>query len=131
MVILKPQARHGRIEVNHPISIPSQYHSNAPVINRGQLPAVVVRSLPDLPDSSRTNPKRVCISDSSTQQCLKPLDRYSDASLSLNVTDLDYFRSIFLFPLDYLRGNLMNAYRWAQELLAPEERLSPKFDTYV
>jgi len=80
---------------------------------------------------SHAKQKRPCVSDSSNQQCLKPLDPRSPESLSSNVVDLEYFRSIFLFPLDYLRGTLIAAYQWAQKLLSPEDRLSPKFDIYA
>jgi len=117
--------------VNHPIGVTSAYNS-MPAINREQLPAVVVRTLPDSVDTSHARQKRVCVADTSNQQCLKPLDRDLQEPLTSNVVDLEYFRSIFLFPLDYLRGTLIAAYEWAQNLLSVEEdRLSPKIDLYV
>ena len=118
--------------MNHPISVTSQYSNGLPAINREQLPAVVIRSLPESVDVSRARQKRDTIPDSSNQQNLRPLDRNSrDEILTSNVIDLQYFRSIFLFPLDYLRGTLIAPYQWAQKLLSVEERPSPKVDLYV
>ena len=118
--------------MNHPIPISSSYTSGLPPINREQLPTVIVRTLPDSVDTTRARQKRVCVSDTSNQQCLRPLSRDSYEALTSTVIDLEYFRSIFLFPLDYLRGTLIAAYEWAQELLSVEEdRPSPKVDLYV
>ena len=117
--------------MNHPISIRSAYISSLPPINREQLPAVVVRTLPDSVDTTRARQKRVCISDTSNQQCLKPLIRDSQEFLTSNVIDLEYFRSLFLFPLDYLRGSLIAAYQWAHKFLSLEEKPAPKVDLYV
>jgi hypothetical protein len=117
--------------VSHPASIRSAY-SSVPLINREQLPAVVLRTLPESVDASPTRQKKVCISDTLNQQCLKPLARDLEEPLTSNVIDLDYFRSVFLFPLNYLRGTLIAAYEWAQKLLSMEEdRLSPNVDIYV
>jgi hypothetical protein len=122
----------GRIEMNHPISVKSAYTNILPPINRDQLPAVVVRTLPESVDASRARQKRACVADTSHQQCLKPLIQDSQESLTPNVIDLEYFRSLFLFPLDYLRGTLIAAYQWAQQLLSVEEdRPSLKVDLYV
>lgn len=117
--------------MSHPASIRSAY-SSVPLINREQLPAVVLRTLPDSVDASRVGQKRVCVADTPNQQCLKPLTRDLEEPLTSNVIDLDYFRSVFLFPLNYLRGTLIAAYEWAQKLLSMEEdRLSPNVDIYV
>ena len=121
----------GRIEMNHPISVKSAYTNILPPINREQLPAVVVRTLPESVDASRARQKRACVADTSHQQCLKPLIRDSQEALTSNVIDLDYFRSVFLFPLDYLRGTLIAAYQWAQKFLSLEEKPAPKVDLYV
>jgi len=60
------------------------------------------------------------------------VNRDLEEPLTSNVIDLDYFRSVFLFPLNYLRGTLIAAYEWAQKLLSTEEdRLSPNVDIYV
>ena len=123
---------HGRIKMNHPICAKSAYTNILPPINREQLPAVVVRTLPESVDASRARQKRPCVADTSNQQCLKPLIRDSQEFLTSNVIDLEYFRSLFLFPLDYLRGSLIVAYEWAQKLLSVEEdRPSLKVDLYV
>jgi hypothetical protein len=121
----------GRIEMNHPISVKSAYTNILPPINREQLPAVVVRTLPESVDASRARQKRACVADTSHQQCLKPLIRDSQEALTSNVIDLDYFRSVFLFPLAYLRGTLIAAYQWAQKFLSLEEKPAPKVDLYV
>lgn len=115
----------------YPISVGQQYSNGFPVINQEQLPAVMVRSLPEAVDASNARQKRVYIPDSSTQRYLKPLDPDSQELLSSDVIDLAYFRSIFLFPLDYLRRTLIAAYQWAQKLLSPEDRPSPRVDLYV
>ena len=117
--------------MNHPISVKSAYTNILPPINREQLPAVVVRTLPESVDASRARQKRACVADTSHQQCLKPLIRDSQEALTSNVIDLDYFRSVFLFPLDYLRGTLIAAYQWAQKFLSLEEKPAPKVDLYV
>ena len=117
--------------MNHPISVRSAYISSLPPINREQLPALVVRTPPESVDASRARQKRACVADTSNQQCLKPLIRGSQEALTSNVIDLDYFRSVFLFPLDYLRGTLIAAYQWAQKFLSLEEKPAPKVDLYV
>jgi hypothetical protein len=119
------------MSVNHPIGVRSPYDSLAPV-HREQLPAVVLRLPPESVDASRTRQKKICISDTLNQQCLKPLPRDLEEPLTSTVIDLDYFRSAFLFPLDYLRGTLIAAYEWAQQLLSmQEDRVSPNVDLYV
>ena len=117
--------------MNHSISVSSAYTSSLPLIKREQLPAVVVRNLPDSVDTTRARQKRVCVADTSNQQCLKPLPRDSQEALTSNVIDLAYFRSVFLFPLDYLRGTLIAPYQWAQKFLSLEEKPAPKVDLYV
>ena len=119
------------MNVNHPAMIRSAY-SSVPLINREQLPAVVLRTLPDSVDPSRVGQKRICVADTLNEQCLKAFDRGLQETLASNVIDLAYVRSLFLFPLDYLRGTLIAAYEWAQKLLSAEEdRLPLKVDLYV
>jgi len=117
--------------VNYPIGVRSAYDGWAPV-QREQLPAVVLRMPPESVDASRTKQKKVCISDTLNQQCLKPLDQDLQEPLTSNVIDLEYVRTFFLFPLSYLRGTLIAAYEWAQQLLSTQEdRVSPNVDIYV
>jgi hypothetical protein len=121
----------GRISVNHPVGIRSSY-SGLPLVHQEQLPAVVLRTLPDSVDPSRVGQKKVCVADARDQHCLKPLDRDLREPLAANVIDLDYVRTLFLFPLDYLRGTLIAAYQWAQNLLSAEEdRMPVNVDLYV
>ena len=108
------------------------YSNSFPAINREQLPAVVVRSLPESIDASRTRQKSAYLSVSSNQQYLTPLNRNSpDEPLTSNVIDVEDFRSIFLCPLGYREGTLIATYQWAQKLLSVEDRQSPKVDLYV
>ena len=117
--------------MNHSVGVSSAY-SNLPSISRELLPAVVLRMPPESVDASPTRQKKLCISDTLNQQCLKPLARDLEEPLTSNIIDLDYFRSVFLFPLNYLRGTLIAAYEWAQKLLSMEEDgLSPNVDIYV
>ncbi len=117
--------------MNHPVGIRSAYTS-LPLVHREQLPAVVLRTLPDSVDPSRVGQKKVCVADARDQHCLKPLDRDLREPLAANVIDLDYVRTLFLFPLDYLRGTLIAAYQWAQNLLSAEEdRMPVNVDLYV
>lgn len=120
-----------RIEVNHAVSVTSLYSNSFPAINREQLPSVVVRSLPEPIDALPARQKRARLPDSPSQQYLKSVGRNSQEPLSSNIIDLECFRSIFLFPLDYLRGTLIAAYQWAQKLLSVEDRQSSGVDLYV
>ncbi len=117
--------------MNHPMSVTSAYSNSPPPIPRDRVPSVFVRSLPESTDALRTKQKRASVSDSSNPQCLKPLRRDTEEALPSNIIDLEYFRSIFLFPLDYLRGTLIAAYKWAQELLSPEQATAQKIDFYA
>ena len=117
--------------MNHPIGLRTAY-SGLPLINREHLPAVVLRTLPDSVDASHVGQKRIRVADTPNQHGLKPLARDLQEPITSNVIDLGYVRSIFFFPLDYLRGTLIAAYEWAQKLLSAEEDRRPvKVDLYV
>jgi hypothetical protein len=117
--------------VNHPLSVTSQYEYSLPAVNRKYLPAVAVHSLPQAVNSDQSGRKRAYILNAPPQQYLKPLDEDSKDPFSSRVVDLGYLRSIFLYPLGYVRGSLIAAYQWAQGLLPLDDSPSPKVDLYV
>jgi len=113
------------------MSVVSPYVNTPPMINRDQLPAVVGYSLPQWHNADQSNRKSLSILDVPTRRYLKPLDQNPQGPLSSEVVDLEYVRSIFLFPLNYVRVALVAAYQWAQGLLPLEGSPSPKVDLYV
>jgi hypothetical protein len=119
------------MRVNHTISSGYSHLNNLPINNREHLPVVLVRPLPESVDPSRTRQKKACVADSSDQKCLKSLEQNPQELLPSNIIDLDHFRSLFLFPLNYLRGTLITAYHWVQGLLSVEEKPPFKVDLYV
>ncbi len=115
------------------LTIASQFPNNLPSINREQLPAVVVRSLPQFISADQSEGKRAYVLNTPTQPYLRPLDLESEQQepISPKVLDLEFFRSLFLFPLSYLRGTLIAAYQRARDLLSLKEGSSSRVDLYV
>ena len=117
--------------MNHSADVTSVYRDALPSINREQLPAVVLRSLPESFDASRAKKQKDCVSDSSTLQCLKPLTRDSEEPPTSSIIDLECFQSLFRLPLDYLWGVLIAAYQGPQKGLNPKAKPVSMIDVYV
>ena len=113
------------------MSVVSPYVNTPQMINRDQLLAVVVHSLPQSHSADQSNRKSLSILDAPTRRYLKPFDQNLLEPLSSRGADVESVRSIFFLPLNYLRGTLVAAYHWAQGLLPLEGSPSPKVDLYV
>ena len=117
--------------MNHPLSVSSQYTSSLPAVQGNYLPSVIVRSLPQTVDTDPSRRKSPYILNALPQQYRNPPDADLQGPFSSKVIDLGYLRSVFLFPLGYLRVSLLAAYQWAQGLLPMDDSPSPKVDLYV
>jgi hypothetical protein len=110
--------------MNSVIGVSSLHGNIQPPGNPDQLPAVVVR--PHLPSAEPSKP-----TGHSPRQTLKRLMPDSYEPVCCDVPDVQTFCSVLEFPLGYLRGVLLAAYRWAEKFLSPSESPEPTIDLYV
>jgi len=108
------------VNLDHSVSLIVQPSSNLPYFKKDLLPTVVVRPSSQPLDNSQARQKKSYAAEFTHEKELRRLDQNPKELLTSNVVDLEYFRSFFLFPLEYLRGILLNVYRWAENFLSPE-----------